>query len=298
MEYGPPPLFKQGVSARARLAFFALMAISLLVVDARLAVLETVRSGVAVLMHPLQQALLAPVDAARAVGDYFTTIGSLTRDNEALRRERAERSREVARVPELLAENERLRQLLEARAALRVPAILVEVRFESRDRFARKLVIDRGAAEGLAAGMPVVDEAGVVGQITRVLPGSAEVTLLTDKDQSIPVLLERNGLRGVAYGGAEPGTLDLRFMPANGEISAGDLLVSSGLDGIYPPGLPVARVLSVQRGAQDQFARISLTPTAGVQSNRFLLVLRTDPQAPRVEPEPPAAAKPARKGGR
>lgn len=297
MEYGPPPLFNQGVSARARLAFFSLLAVALLVIDARLSVLETVRSGLAVVMHPVQQALLMPVDAARSVGNYFTTVGSLTRENEALRRERVERAREMARVPELLAENQRLRALLEARDGLKVPALLAEIRFESRDRFARKLLIDRGAGDGLLPGMPVIDEAGVVGQVTRVLPGSAEVTLLTDKDQSIPVLLERNGLRGVAYGGAEPGALELRFVPANADINAGDVLVTSGLDGVYPPGLPVARVTAVQRGAQDQFARIDLVPAGGVQANRFLLVLRTDVKAPRIEPEAPAP-KPARKGGR
>ncbi len=296
MEYGPPPLFNQGVSARARLAFFSLLAIALIVVDARLRVLETVRVGLGVVMYPLQQALLVPVRGAEAVGEYFTTVGSLNRENEALRRERAERSRELARVPELAAENERLRQLLGAREAVKLPAVLGRVVFESRDRFARKLVIDRGENDGLKPGMPVIDEGGVVGQLTRVFPSTAELTLLTDKDQSIPVLLARNGLRGVVYGGADPGTLELRFVPANADINAGDVLVSSGLDGVYPSGLPVARVTSVQRGAQDQFARISLLPVAGVQSNLHLLVLLTDPQAPPAAPPEPAKAE--RKGGR
>ncbi|MEF9995875.1 MAG: rod shape-determining protein MreC [Burkholderiaceae bacterium] len=295
MEYGPPPLFNQGVSARARLAFFSLLAIALIVVDARLRVLETVRVGLGVVMYPLQQALLVPVRSASAVGEYFTTIGSLTRDNETLRRERVERSRELARVPELTAENERLRLLLGARESIKLPAVVGEVMFESRDRFARKLVIDRGESDGLQPGMPVIDEAGVIGQLTRVFPGTAELTLLTDKDQSIPVLLARNGLRGVAFGGADPGTLELRFVPANADIVAGDVLVSSGLDGVYPPGLPVARVMSVQRGAQDQFARINLLPAAGVQANRHLLVLLTDPNAPAAAP-PPEPIKADRKG--
>lgn len=298
MEYGPPPLFNQGVSARARLAFFSLLAIALIVVDARLKVLETVRVGLGVVMYPLQQALLVPVQAASAVGDYFTTVGSLNRETEMLRRERVERARELARVPELEAENERLRKLLAARDAVKLPAVLGEIQFESRDRFARKLVIDRGQSDGIKPGMPVLDEAGVVGQITRVFPGAAELTLLTDKDQSIPVLLARNGLRGVAYGGAEPGSLELRFVPANADIAAGDVLVSSGIDGIYPAGLPVARVMSVERGAQDQFARIGLQPVAGVQSNRHLLVLLVDPERAVAAPPPAEPAKGERKGGR
>lgn len=298
MEYGPPPLFNQGVSARARLAFFSLLAIALIVVDARLKVLETVRVGLGVVMYPLQQALLVPVQAASAVGDYFTTVGSLNRETEMLRRERVERARELARVPELAAENERLRKLLAAREAVKLPAVLGEIQFESRDRFARKLVIDRGEADGIKPGMPVIDEAGIIGQITRVFPGAAELTLLTDKDQSVPVLLARNGLRGVAYGGAEPGSLELRFVPANADIAAGDVLVSSGIDGIYPAGLPVARVMSVERGAQDQFARITLLPAAGLQSNRHLLVLLVDPGQAHAAPPPAEPAKGERKGGR
>jgi rod shape-determining protein MreC len=298
MEYGPPPLFNQGVSARARLAFFSLLAVALIIVDARLKVLETVRLGVGVVMHPVQQVLLVPVRAAEAVSDYFTSIGALHREIDQLQRERVEQGRALADRGELAAENERLRALLGARQQVGAPGLAAQVIYESRDRFSRKLVLDRGERDGLRPGQPVIDEAGVVGQVTRVFAMSSELTLLTDKDQSIPVMLSRNGLRGVAYGGASPGTLELRFVPANADITAGDVLVTSGLDGLYPGGLPVARVVAVERAAQDQFARIALAPLAGTQSHRHLLVLLLDPEARAVPPPPPEAPKPERKGAR
>lgn len=297
MEYGPPPLFNQGLSARARLAFFSLLAVALIIVDARLKVLETVRLGVGVVMHPVHQALLVPLRAAETVGDYFTSMASLNREIDQLRRERVELGRALADRSELATENERLRALLGAREQIGAPGLAAQVLYESRDRFARKLVLDKGGRDGLKPGQPVVDEAGVVGQVTRVFAQSAELTLLTDKEQSIPVMLARNGLRGVAYGGSAPGTLELRFVPANADIAAGDVLVTSGLDGLYPGGLPVARVATVERAAQDQFARIALTPLAGTQNHRHLLVLLLDPET-QPTPPPPEAPKPERKGTR
>ncbi|HYM47913.1 MAG TPA: rod shape-determining protein MreC, partial [Burkholderiaceae bacterium] len=153
-----------------------------------------------------------------------------------------------------------------------------------------------GTRDGVRAGSPVIDEAGVVGQVTRTFNETSEVTLLTDKDQSIPVQILRSGLRGVAFGGTEPGTLDLRFMAANADVVNGDVAITSGLDGVYPSGLMVATVARVERAAKDQFARIVMTPLAGVESNRHLLVLLVEPAK---LPAPPAASTAApRKGAR
>ncbi len=176
-------------------------------------------------------------------------------------------------------------------------AVLADVLYESRDRFSRKLVLNAGTNTGVRAGSPVIDEAGVVGQVTRVFNDTSEVTLLTDKDQSIPVQILRNGLRGVAFGGSETGTLDMRFMAANADIVDGDVAITSGLDGVYPPGLMVASVTRVERAAKDQFARIVMAPLAGVESNRHLLVLLVEPVKLYA---PPAVVTPAapRKGGR
>jgi rod shape-determining protein MreC len=297
MHSGPPPLFNQGVPARARLAFFSFLAIALIVVDSRVKALEAVRLGVGVVLYPLQQAMLVPGDLAARVGAYFTSVASLSRENEALRREAVERGQLLTQTEQLRAENEQLRRLMGARERVTARSTLTDVLYETRDRFSRKLVVDKGVADGLKAGQPVMDAVGVVGQITRVFPATAEITLITDKDQSIPVQILRNGLRGVAYGGVEPGTLDLRFMASNADVNQGDVAVTSGLDGVYPPGLPVATVARVERNVRDQFARIVLTPSAGVHSNAHLLVLMVDPAA--TPPRPPEEKREApRKGGR
>ena len=284
MEYGPPPLFNQGVSARARLVFFSFLAIALIVIDSRARLLETVRVGVGVVMYPVQRALLVPRDVVDRVEDFFTTVSSLTRENEDLKRSAIERGQMVQQTQALLAENQRLRKLLGARERVGNNAKLAQALYESRDRFSRKLVLDVGSNAGVEPGSPVIDDVGVVGQVTRVFPLTCEVTLLTDKDQTIPVQVVRNGLRGVAFGGVEPGTLDLRFMASNADLNNGDTVVTSGIDAVYPPGLSVATVTRVERNAKDQFARVVMTPTAGVQSYTHLLVLSIDRSA--VPPKP------------
>jgi rod shape-determining protein MreC len=292
---GPPPLFNQGVSARARLAFFAFLAVALIIIDSRIKALETVRLGVGVVLHPVQQALLVPGRLVDAVGDYITSVSSLRRENEALKRRQVEGAQALMQAQQLAEENNRLRQLLGARERLGNNAILGTVLYEARDRFSHKIVLHVGAVDGVRPGNPVIDEVGVVGQVTRAFNNTSEVTLLTDKDQSIPIQIVRNGLRGVAFGGADPGTLDLRFMAANADVEHGDLAVTSGLDGLYPQGLPVGRVALVERAAKDQFARIVLTPAAGVENHAHLLVLLVEASQ---RPAPPPPAQPEATGRR
>jgi rod shape-determining protein MreC len=297
MEYAPPPLFNQGVSARARLAFFAFLAIALIIIDSRIKALETVRVGVGVVLYPVQQALLVPGRIVDAVGNYFTSVSTLQRENEALKRQQVENAQALLQAKQSEQENERLRKLLAARERARNNAILGTVLYESRDRFSHKLVLHVGTDDGVRAGSPVIDDVGVVGQVTRVFRNTSEVTLLTDKDQSIPIQIVRNGLRGVAFGGADPGTLDLRFMAANADVENGDIAVTSGLDGVYPVGLPVGKVIAVERAAKDQFARIVLSPSAGVENHTYLLVLLIEPSALPAAPGPVQPEVSVRRGG-
>ena len=159
-------------------------------------------------------------------------------------------------------------------------AIFAEILYAARDPFSRKVVIDKGSQSGIQAGEPVIDDVGVIGQVTRVYLLMSEVTLLSDKDQAIPLQVLRTGLRAIAYGGAEGGMLDLRFMPANADIRNGDVLVTSGIDGTYPPGLPVATVARIERDAAYAFARVTLAPTAGIDRYRQVLVLSNEANAP------------------
>ena len=296
MEYGPPPLFNQGVSARARLAFFSFLAIALIIIDSRIRVLETVRVGVGVVLYPVQQVLLIPSRAIDSVSEYFASLSTLQRENERLKQEQLANAQTLQQARDLAVENERLRKLLSAKERLPNGALLASVLYETRDRFARKIVLHAGTNEGVRPGSPVIDDRGVVGQVTRVFRDTSEVTLLTDKDQAIPVQIQRNGLRGVAFGGAEPGTLDLRFMASNADVAKDDIAVTSGLDGVYPPGLAVAKVERVERATTDQFARMVMRPLGGVESNKHLLVLLTEPA--RLPPPPPATEVAPRKGGR
>ncbi|HEX7249859.1 MAG TPA: rod shape-determining protein MreC, partial [Burkholderiales bacterium] len=177
--------------------------------------------------------------------------------------------------------------VIDAGERLEMKSIPAEVLYASRDPYAHKIFIDRGQVHDVRPGSPVTDEAGVIGQVTRVHPLLSEVTLLTDQDQAIPVQVVRSGLRAVAFGSGPSGTLELRFMAANAEIQNGDRLVTSGIDGTYPPGLPVATVVRIERDAELSFARVVCKPAGGVDSGRFVLVLDTGPRTAPPRPDEP-----------
>lgn len=296
MEYSPPPLFKQGASARAKVVIFSLIAIFLLVADARWQTLGAIRQVVGTALYPLQRLALMPRDAAFAVGDYFSSLSRVQEQNRQFMRQQVANAQSLQQAQLMAAENAHLRRLLGASERLAVKSLMAEILYDARDPFTRKIVLDRGSQQGVKPGQPVIDDTGVVGQVTRVFPFTAEATLLTDKDQSIPVQVVRSGLRSVAYGRGQSGVLDLRFMPANADIRKGDLLVTSGLDGIYPAGLAVARVVEVEHKSADAFAKIVCQPAAGIDRHRQLLVLLTEYQPPSNVPAAPPAGTEAKPG--
>lgn len=276
MEYSPPPLFNQGPSARVRLAICVVASILLIVLDSRYGMMEVVRKVVGTGLYPLQQMATIPVNAGRDAIDYVKRVEDLQAENERLIKQRLVDQEKLHQLQTLRTENDKLRQLLQVAGTLRVKkSILTEVISDSNDPFSRKIIIGKGLIQGVGEGMPVIDAQGLLGQVTRAYPGRSEVSLVTDKDQIIPVESLRNGIRSVAYGGLDGGLLELRFMAANADIENGDLLVTSGLDGVYPRGIPVARVVRVERNSRYAFASIFCEPIAGVQKHRFLLVLDT-----------------------
>lgn len=296
MEYSPPPLFKQGASARAKVVFFSLIALILLVADSRLRSLGAIRQVVGTVLYPLQVVALLPRDAAYMVGGYFSTLSAMQKENRGLKEQQIANAHTLQQVQQLSAENAHLRKLLAANERLAVKSVMTEILYDARDAFTRKIIVDRGSSHGVAQGQPVIDDAGVVGQVTRVFPFVSEVTLLTDKDQAIPVQVVRSGLRSIAYGQGHSGALDLRFMPANADIQNGDILVTSGIDGVYPAGLSVAKVTQVERKSSDAFARIVCQPLAGIDRNRQLLILLTESNfPPRPAPEDPKKERAAKK---
>ncbi|MFH1603289.1 MAG: rod shape-determining protein MreC [Pseudomonadota bacterium] len=292
MEHQPPPFFNRGPAPLVRVTFFVSLAILLIVLDARFRYTENVRQVVALAAYPLQRIAMAPVDLFHGVANYFGGIAALREENIALKTKQLRAAPELLQLQALKEENKQLRRLLAAQERLPAKAVFAEILYAERDPFSHKVVIDRGSQNGIQPGQPVIDDVGVIGQVTRVYVLMSEVTLLSDKNQAIPLQVLRNGLRAIAYGGAEGGMLELRFMAANADIRNGDALVTSGIDGIYPPGLPVATVTRIERDSAYAFAKIYLTPTAGTDRYRQVLVLSAEAKAP---PRPADAEQPAQK---
>lgn len=273
MEYTPPPFFKRGPSLLTRLSFFAALSLVLLYADARFHYMESMRKAVAVVLFPLQQLADVPGDLGSRVGSFFVTQSSLQRDNERLARENFLNSGLLQTQQALIAENQHLRALLEMQERAEQSSVSAEILYFGRDPFSRKVVVDKGSSQDIEEGSAVVDDTGLIGQVSRAFPWTAEVALITDREQVVPVQIVRNGLRAVVFGMGYDGALDLRFMPVNAEIENGDVLVTSGIDGVYPAGLPVAVVSNIERNAAYPFARITCTPTAGVNRHKQVLVL-------------------------
>lgn len=299
MEHQPPPFFRTGPSPLARLFIFTLLSLVLLGADARLKYLDTVREVAAVIIYPLQRIAGAPFSIVERVSEFFTTQGSLQSENAQLVQQNLSHMAELQQLAALRTENEHLRKLLGTRERLTQRTSLAEVLYAARDPFSRKIVIDQGSQNDVAPGQPVIDGMGVVGQVTRVYPWLAEVTLITDKGHLVPVLNTRNGLRGVLGGTGSDGALELKFVPLNADFENGDQLVTSGIDGVYPPGLPVAQIVSVERDAAFLFARILCKPLAGVSNHKQVLVVHAGEAIPArpVEEEKPIPAKKGRRGG-
>lgn len=296
MEHQPPPFFKTGPTPLARLLIFSALSLALLVADTRFNYLTPLRQLAAIIIYPLQRIASAPASIARRIGDFFVTHSSLRAENARLTQEQLANAPALQQLKALQAENRQLRELLAARKRVNADARLAEVLYAARDPFSRKIVIDKGLQDDIKAGQAVVDTRGVVGQVTRVYPWLAEVTLITDKGQAVPVQNLRSGLRGVVFGVGQDGVLDLRFMPLNADVQNGDQLVTSGIDGTYPPGLPVAEVSNIERNAAFMFARITGKPLAGVASYTQVLVLSWSLEVPQLPAE--TAAQPKRRKGK
>ncbi|MEN9420094.1 MAG: hypothetical protein RI988_3715 [Pseudomonadota bacterium] len=287
LERSAPPFFRQGLAPRTRLAICAGLAVLLMLADARWKLVEPVRGALATAMHPVQRMLAAPLEAAGRLGQGLAGLEQALRRESQVREQLAAQSVQAARAAQLERENAQLRALLELRPALAVRSQAAELLYEAADPYARRVVIDRGAGQGVLPGAPVVNHSGVLGQVTRVHAQHSEATLLHDARASIPVLNARTGSRAVAFGGASPHGMELRFVASNADVQVGDVLVTSGLDGVYPPGLPVARVVTVDRLGSAGFAAIALAPLAQADGVRHVLVL--EPVSVQL-PVPPGAA--------
>lgn len=281
----PVRFFKRGYPPSTRFAFFALLSLVLLVVDVRFRTLDAVRYGLSLLVQPVQRVLTLPFSSLHDAREYFYTQASLIRHSEGLQRLHDSDRIQLLKLQAVQAENQRLRKLLDVKEHVEFSSQLAEIIYAEKDVFRRRIFLDKGTQADVQAGQVVMDDNGIVGQVTRAYPLMSEVTLVTDKDQAVPVEVLRNGLRTVLFGFGDINHLAVRYTPVSADIQENDLLMTSGIDGTYPPGLPVARVTKIERDATYPFARILCTPVAGVDQHRQLLILSVQAKLP-PPPEP------------
>jgi rod shape-determining protein MreC len=296
----PPAFFKQGPSAISKLLFFSALSVLLMVADVRFNVTQPLRAALSVALYPVQWLAMRPQAWAHNSGEYFQSLQDAQADAKDVRQKLLQQAQRASQVEQLTLENQQLRALLNLQERLNTVGFVAEVLYDAADPYTRKLIINKGMTNGVKPSAPVMDEHGILGQVTRVLPLVSEVTLVTDREHSIPVLNTRTGARGVAYGesGGAP-LMELRFMATNADIEVGDQLTTSGVDGVYPPGVPVGIVTKVERRAETAFARILCEPVGRVQGARHVMVIAplTDqmPERPVIEKPQPLGLT---KGGR
>jgi rod shape-determining protein MreC len=275
LDRSPPPFFRVGFAPLTKLIFFSALSLLLIFGDKQLQFTKPLRAGLSTLILPIQWLVMQPGEALSAIGTYFQSLDQAQKNLKAAELKVLQQSVRSQQVEQLQIENQNLRLLMELQASIAVSFQTAEVLFDVPDPYNQRIVINRGLLKNVALGSPVIDAGGVVGQVTRVYPLTSEVTLLTDKDQSIPVLNSRTGARNITSGDVLAGLpmIELKFVPASADVKEGDLLTTSGIDGIYPAGLQVARISHIERRVDISFARIHASPLAELKG-RHVLVLQ------------------------
>jgi rod shape-determining protein MreC len=285
-----PPFFKQGPTSLSKLMLLSALALFLMVADKRFEAGKMVRVSLATVLSPLSRAVLAPVAALQDSYQYVDTLSSVKLSEQEAHRKLLLQSQRANQVESLTLENSRLRQLLGLKNTLTTPAQAAEVLYDATDPYSRKVIVNKGSVHAVQLGSPVLDELGVLGQVVRVFPLTSEVAMIIDREQTTPVLNTRTGVRSVAYGNpsAHGDVLELRFISGNADVLAGDALTTSGVDGVYPAGLQVAKVEKVERRADSGFAKIVCAPKANVLGAKHVLIL--NPLTALETPRPADAA--------
>jgi rod shape-determining protein MreC len=286
----PPRLFNRGPSALARLTFFGVISFALMFVDAKFRTLEAVRSAISTVVNPLQQLALVPSQAIRATGDFFESRAALREENAALRTQLLEntQAQQASKAAELDAQ--KWRALAGATQTLTVKSQPSRVLYLGRDPYSQKFFIERRGSQTFETGSAVIDGTGLLGQLTRIHPLLAEVTLVTEKDFLVPTRIERTGLRSLMRGRGPELHPELSFVASNADIVEGDVALTSSIDGLFPPNIRVCKISHVVRERDSAFAKIECVPFAGVSSSEDVLVIDR-PALPAPRPTEDAASK-------
>jgi rod shape-determining protein MreC len=281
LDRSPPPFFRVGFSPLTKLLFFGALSVLLMFGDKQLQFTKPIRAGLSTIIMPVQWLVLQPGQLASSAADYFENLEQAQKNLQAAQLKSLQQSARSQQVDQLLIENQNLRQLLDLKTTVATPSQVAEVLFDVPDPYNQRIVIDKGQTKDVALGSPVIDAGGVVGQVTRVYPLTAEVTLLTDRDQSIPVMNSRTGARNISNGSLMAGVplIELKFVPASADVKEGDLLTTSGIDGVYPAGLQVGRISHIERRVDISFARIHARPLAELKGRHVLVLQPTGVQA-------------------
>lgn len=270
-------MFARRLGPTARLVIWLLVGLACVALDTRYHALDGLRSGFSLLLQPARELMRAPIEVASELTGFFTRHRLLQKERDTLLAERAELAVSLNAANDLARENAELRALMQLQTRPDQETVHAALLYQGHNWFAQRITLDQGAAAGLRSGLPVVDASGLVGQVNRVYPGSSDVMLVTSPEQLTPVVIERTGQRGLAAGSGR-GRMELRYMPAHTDIRAGDRLLTSGIDRVYPAGIPVARVIRVSRPQSGPYLRVECLPLAGLDRSRAVLVLIAEPQ--------------------
>lgn len=274
-------MFARGLSPTTRLVLWVVVSFTLAFLDVRFGALDMMRTGFSRVTYPLQRAVLIPFDVGSEINGFLMRHRALQQQRDNLLDERVRLTRALYAARDAQRANNELRSLLQLSSNPDRTAVAAHILYQGQDWFSRRISIDRGATSGIGPGAPVIDAQGLIGQVTRVYPTSSEITLVTHADQLTPVFVERTGQRALAAGGSQPDQMELRFLPAHTDIKPGDILLTSGIDKVYPAGLPVARVMRISPPQASSYARVECAPLAGVNRARVLLVLTLKTASPK-----------------
>jgi rod shape-determining protein MreC len=241
LSQSPPPFFRQGLSARIKL-FIALAAATLLMqLDSEVNIAKPLRQGLSVVLYPIVEALLVPRDFALWLTDRLKTVAELADEVDRMREEQLRNAATLLLADQVQTENQNLRALMEIRQQEGMPGLVAKVRAGLQDSLSRKVLIDKGLEHQVSIGDPVINSQGVVGQVSRVFPLTSEVRLLSDEQLMVPVFLPSAGIRAISQGLGQQDGFQIRFVNLAAQIKEGDPIVTSGLDGLYPPAWPWVR---------------------------------------------------------
>jgi rod shape-determining protein MreC len=271
-------LFAEGTVSTLRLIVYLAVAVALMVLDHRGRYLEVLRHTGSALVEPIYRLAAFPSEIARATRAAVATQGRLASENRDLREQLLLAQARLNRLDTLVAQNARLKDLLDAQKNLGLSVQFARLIDVDLDPFRHRIVLDVGAHQGIVVGQPVIDAHGVMGQIVEVLPNTAVAMLITDPTHAIPVVIERTGLRTIAYGSGAIDRLQLPNIPISADVEPGDKLLTSGLGGRFPAGFPVGEIRSIDTDQSGMFAVAVARPAAALDRSGEVLLLRDQPQ--------------------